>query len=123
MPLRYWQRGPDAFDNPDAFDPERKHINRHSAFGLGSHICLGQFIARAQIQEGFYLLAQRIKSPRLAGPVGYRPFMGAGGLKGLPIAFDCSERDMPYARIYSGEARCYVCNAARSSTNDKIFPG
>ncbi|TGD74856.1 cytochrome P450 [Mangrovimicrobium sediminis] len=81
-------RDPDAFPDPERFDPWRKDPNRHSAFGLGAHICLGQFIARAQIQEGFHLLAQRVRNPRQTGPVGYRPFMGAGGLKGLPIAFD-----------------------------------
>ncbi len=81
-------RDPAAFDDPETFDPERTGRNRHNAFGLGAHICLGQFIARAQIQEGFHLLAARIREPRLAGKVGFRPFMGAGGLKGLPITFE-----------------------------------
>ncbi len=81
-------RDADFIDNPHEFDPEREPGRHHSAFGLGRHICLGQFIARAQIQEGFHLITQRLKNPRLAGNVGYRSFLGAGGLKGLPIAFD-----------------------------------
>lgn len=81
-------RDPDAFEMANAFDPELKRSNRHLAFGRGAHICLGQFIARAQIEEGFHLIAQRLKHPTLTAPFGFRPFLGAGGLKGLPIAFD-----------------------------------
>jgi cytochrome P450 len=57
------------------------------AFGRGMHICLGQFIARAQMEEGLHLIAQRITKPRLVGVSGRRPFTGVWGLKGLPIAF------------------------------------
>ncbi|HTV95152.1 MAG TPA: cytochrome P450 [Steroidobacteraceae bacterium] len=80
-------RDPSAAPDPDTFDPERQHVNRHLAFGRGMHICLGQFIARAQIEEGLHQIAQRIKEPRLAGPYGYRPFPGVWGLRGLPIEF------------------------------------
>ena len=44
----------------DAFDPDRKPETHHIAFGLGPHICLGQYIARAQIQEGLHMIAQRL---------------------------------------------------------------
>jgi len=50
-------------------------------------MCLGQFIARAQIEEGLHLIAQRITHPRLAGQPGHRPFFGVWGLRGLPIEF------------------------------------
>jgi cytochrome P450 len=58
------------------------------AFGMGVHICLGQFIARAQIEEGLHLIAQRIRNPRRVGTSAWRPFFGVWGLKGLPIEFD-----------------------------------
>jgi cytochrome P450 len=77
-----------AFDHPDAFDPDRPDAKKHLAFGMGAHICLGQFIARAQIQEGLHQIAQRMKNPRRAGEHGWRPFFGVWGLKGLPIEFD-----------------------------------
>jgi cytochrome P450 len=80
-------RDPSAFPNPDEIDPDRPNASRHMAFGRGIHMCLGQYIARAQIEEGLHLIAQRIKNPRLVGPYGYRPFPGTWGLKGLPIAF------------------------------------
>jgi cytochrome P450 len=82
--------GRDTSHMPDAdvFDPDRPAAeNRHLAFGRGMHICLGQFIARAQIEEGLHLIAQRITEPKLAGPVGHRPFPGVWGFKGLPITF------------------------------------
>jgi cytochrome P450 len=80
-------RDPSAVPNPDDFDPDRQQDNRHMAFGRGMHICLGQFIARAQIEEGLHLIAQRITEPKLAGPVGRRPFPGVWGFRGLPITF------------------------------------
>src|SRR5690625_1123448 len=38
------------FDDPDVFDPDRQLTpnQRHMAFSLGKHMCLGQYIARAQ---------------------------------------------------------------------------
>lgn len=81
-------RDPGAFDHPDEFDPDRPQRSRHLAFGRGVHICLGQFLARAQIEEGLHLMAQRIGNPRLAGEVSWRPFVGVWGLRSLPISFD-----------------------------------
>ena len=81
-------RDPAAIANPDSFDPGREQIKKHIAFGQGVHICLGQFIARAQIEEGLHQIAQRMKNPRRTGPSAWRPFFGVWGLRGLPIAFD-----------------------------------
>jgi cytochrome P450 len=72
----------------EVFDPDREPQIRHIGFGLGAHICLGQYIAKAQIHEGLHLICQRIVGPRSSGPKGYRPFPGTWGLRGLPIAFD-----------------------------------
>ena len=69
------------------FDPERESV-RHITFGMGVHICMGQFIARAQLEEGLHQIAQRIRNPRRTGPSAWRPFFGVWGMKGLPIAFD-----------------------------------
>ena len=87
FPVSVATRDPSAVANPDEFDPERAQDNRHVAFGRGIHMCLGQFIARAQIEEGLHLIAQRITHPKLAGKPGHRPFMGVWGLRGLPIEF------------------------------------
>jgi cytochrome P450 len=81
-------RDPKAFANPSGFDPERTHTNRHVAFGRGGHICLGQFIARNQLEEALHLITQRLRNPRLVGEPTWRPFLGTWGYKTLPIAFD-----------------------------------
>jgi cytochrome P450 len=89
FPLSVSGRDPGTFEQAESFDPERpvEGSKRHIAFGLGKHICLGQYIARAQLQEGLHLIAQRIREPKTAGPSGWRPFFGVWGIKGLPIEF------------------------------------
>ena len=92
FPVGMAGRDPSAVADPDEFQPERAHENRHLAFGRGMHICLGQFIARAQIEEGLHLIAQRLSHPKLAGKIGHRPFPGVWGLRGLPIEFTPAPR-------------------------------
>jgi len=87
MPLNISGRDPTAFPDAMEFRPERPDSSRHLAFGRGVHTCLGQHLARAQIQEGIHLMAQRITKPRLAGEVTWRPFPGVWGIRRLPIAF------------------------------------
>ena len=81
-------RDPAVFVEPQTFNPERENTARNVAFGRGVHFCPGQFLARNQLQEGLHLIAQRLKNPRLKGPIEWRPFLGAWGLKSLPIIFD-----------------------------------
>jgi cytochrome P450 len=83
-------RDPRTFNDPETFNPDRpiEPNRRHIAFSLGKHMCLGQFIARAQLQEALHQIPQRIRRPRLAGENHWRPFPGTWGLKGLPIAFE-----------------------------------
>jgi cytochrome P450 len=80
-------RDPTVFDEADTYDPERPvdPKKRQIAFGLGKHMCLGQYIARAQLQEGLHLVAQRMQEPRVSGKIDWRPFPGIWGLKGLPL--------------------------------------
>ncbi len=87
FPVGMAGRDPSAIGNPDDFDPNRQQDNRHMAFGRGMHLCLGQFIARAQIEEGLHLIAQRLTQPKLTGTPGHRPFPGVWGFRGLPIEF------------------------------------
>lgn len=87
FPVSVLGRDPSAVTNPDAFDPDRTHTNRTLAFGRGMHMCLGQFIARSQLQEGLHMITQRMTKPKLVGEVGWRPFPGVWGLRGLPIEF------------------------------------
>ena len=81
-------RDPAMFADPLTFDPDRANASRHVALGRGAHICLGQYIAKNQLQEGIHLICQRLRNPRYNGEVTWRPFIGAWGLKTMPIAFD-----------------------------------
>ena len=91
FPLSVATRDERYAEDADNFDPERNRTNCHIGFGLGAHICLGQYIAKAQIQEGLHMICRRIQNPRTSGPQGYRPFPGTWGLRGLPIDFDTAD--------------------------------
>lgn len=52
-------RDPAAFADPASFDLDRK-ANRHIAFGLGAHRCLGSHIARVELRIVFEELLRRI---------------------------------------------------------------
>jgi cytochrome P450 len=82
-------RDRNLFADADVFDPDRpiEAANRHVAFGMGKHMCLGQYIARAQLQEGIHLIAQHMHDPHADGEPGWRPFPGVWGIKGLPVEF------------------------------------
>jgi cytochrome P450 len=84
--------------DPDRFDPERKPETAHIAFGLGPHICLGQYLARALIHEGIHIIAQRLGNPQTTGPRGWRPFPGAWGIRGLPVSFEARAALEPVAQ-------------------------
>jgi cytochrome P450 len=89
VPVSVAGRDAGAFADADRFDPDRPDDtdHRHIGFGRGAHVCLGQYLARAQLQEGLHAVARRIRNPRLAGEIAWRPFPGIWGLKGLPITF------------------------------------
>jgi cytochrome P450 len=81
----YSGRDPTVFDDATTIRPDRDKSNRHLAFGRGAHMCLGQHLARAQIEEGIHLIARRIPHPKLVGEVHWRPALGITGLVNLPI--------------------------------------
>ncbi len=81
-------RDPAVAADADCFDPDRRQTNPHLGFALGAHMCIGQFVARAQLAEGLHLIAQRLRNPRSTGPRGWRPFVGVWGITGLPVEFE-----------------------------------
>jgi cytochrome P450 len=78
------------FDNPDALEMRRDRARRHLSFGHGAHKCLGQWLARAELQIALSALAQRIPTLRLAVPLKEIPFKEDShvfGVRELPLAW------------------------------------
>ena len=80
-------RDPAQFPDPDRLDITRAE-NRHIAFGLGIHFCLGAPLARVEGQIAINTLLGRM--PRLALAVDrpqYRGSLTLRGLTALPVSF------------------------------------
>jgi len=71
-----------AFTCPDTLDLGR-HPRPHLAFGWGGHRCLGQHLARMELQIAFTTLARAVPTLRLAVPVDELRFRSDTHLHGL----------------------------------------
>jgi len=82
-------RDPSAFPDPDRFDV-RRDASHHVAFGFGIHQCLGQILARMELQVVFPLLFQRLPNLRVAateGEIRFKDDMQIYGVHNLPVAW------------------------------------
>lgn len=79
-----------VFREPQVFDiTAQKSDQPQLTFGSGIHYCLGQALARAEMQEALPLLAQRLPNVRLDGPTEWKPDgVGIFGPAHMPITFD-----------------------------------
>jgi pentalenic acid synthase len=78
-----------AFDDPDEFDI-RRSARHHLAFGHGTHQCIGQNLARAELEIAYGTLLTRIPTLRLAARLDDLPFAYNApffGLHALPVAW------------------------------------
>lgn len=75
-------RDPRAFQNPDELDIERG-ARHHVAFGFGPHQCLGQNLARMELQIVFDTLFRRVPTLRPAMEVDELPFKDDANIYGL----------------------------------------
>ncbi|MFF0577432.1 cytochrome P450 [Streptosporangium saharense] len=82
-------RDPRVFDNPDTLDIRRGARN-HLAFGYGVHQCLGQNLARAELEIAYRTLFERLPTLRVVGEDDELPFNYDGvvfGTRALPVAW------------------------------------
>ncbi|KIF74918.1 cytochrome P450 [Streptomyces sp. 150FB] len=82
-------RDPAVFSDPDDLDISRD-ARRHVAFGFGVHQCLGQPLARMELQVVYSTLYRRIPSLRLAADIKDLPFKHDGAVYGvyeLPVTW------------------------------------
>ncbi|MFD5315943.1 cytochrome P450 [Streptomyces sp. NPDC127098] len=89
LPNDIGNRDPDAFPEPDRLDV-RRNPRRHMAFGFGVHQCLGQPLARLELQVVYGTLYRRVPTLRLAADVDRLPFKHDGSVYGvheLPVTW------------------------------------
>ncbi len=80
-------RDPAQFNNPDSFDVTRDP-NRHLAFGIGTHFCLGNHLARLNFDIMFTSLLNKLPEIRLATEhAEFRIGLTSRGLKTLPVSW------------------------------------
>ena len=79
-------RDPDKFDRPDVLDLSRSP-NEHIAFGTGPHGCLGQHIARIEIDAILTEVLTRMPDIAIAGAPEWLPSNFISGPKHLPVTF------------------------------------
>jgi cytochrome P450 len=78
-----------VFDSPDALDVGRE-ARRHVAFGFGVHQCLGQPLARLELQIALETLIRRLPDLRLAVPldqIRFKTDAAIYGVEELPVAW------------------------------------
>jgi len=61
-------RDPALYAEPDSFNIRRTdHPRRHVVFGAGAHRCLGEVLARAELEEGLAALVERLPQLQVDG--------------------------------------------------------
>ncbi len=82
-------RDPEVFADPDRLDVTRTD-GRHLSFGYGAHMCIGQHMARTELQIVFETLFRRVPGLRLAVPaeeLSFKDEAAAYGLNSLPVTW------------------------------------
>lgn len=77
---------PDKWGNPEIFRIDRKPIG-HMAFGAGVHGCVGQNLARLELEAVLTVLAEQVDRIELAGEAVWRPNNAIHALDRMPLRF------------------------------------
>jgi len=79
-------RDESVFDDPFSFRLDR-NPNKHVSFGFGSHICLGQHLARLEMRTFWETLLPRLESVELSSPARMAHSEFVCGPKAVPIRY------------------------------------
>jgi len=86
VPLPAPNRDPRVFPHPDRIDLDSKQ-QRHFSFSLGSHFCLGQALARVQLQQFFAQLCTAVDSVELRQDrIEWEPYAAVSSIKTLRLS-------------------------------------
>ena len=80
-------RDPQVFKNPNEFDIERVNADKHLAFGIGRHTCLGKPIALMQLQEAYSQILSRFPDMRYEGEWKVAPNNFVHAIQEMPVTF------------------------------------
>jgi cytochrome P450 len=80
-------RDPQVFKNPNEFDIERINADKHLAFGIGRHTCLGKPIALMQLQEAYSQILSRFPDMRYKGEWKVAPNNFVHAIQEMPVTF------------------------------------
>jgi len=78
-------RDPAEFDDPEAVDVGRRP-NRHLAFAMGNHICLGATLARLEGNIAIGRLIERFPNIQQSGPAEHIGLARFRGFNSLPVS-------------------------------------
>lgn len=78
-------RDPRRFADPDRFDIRRDPKNWSLTFSMGEHFCLGQALARCEIQEALAVFATECDEIELTESPRWLPFVMVNRLERVPI--------------------------------------
>ena len=85
LPFPAANRDPEAFEDPERFVVDRER-NRHAAFGLGIHRCLGSNLARLELRVAVEEWLRRVPDFELSDPDAVRWSTGqVRGPRSLPV--------------------------------------
>ena len=79
-------RDPAKFENPNSLDLSRTP-NEHVAFGGGPHVCLGQHLARIEIDAILQQVLTRMEDIEIPSPPEWLASTFISGPKSMPIRF------------------------------------
>ena len=80
-------RDPDIFVNPDKFDIKRVNADKHLAFGIGRHTCIGKPVALMQLEESYKQILARFPDIRMSGDWKVAPNNFVHAIQEMPVKF------------------------------------
>ncbi|KKD05922.1 cytochrome P450 [Streptomyces sp. WM6386] len=90
VPIHVANRDPEFFTAPDDVDLARANARMHLAFGYGVHQCLGQPLARAELQIVLPELFRRLPRLKIAVPmedIAFKEDTVVYGVRELPVTW------------------------------------
>ena len=80
-------RDPTIFTNPNKFDIERENADKHLAFGIGRHTCVGKPVALMQLEESYKQILSRFPNIHMCGDWKVAPNNFVHAIQEMPVKF------------------------------------